>query len=192
MCFWSWGRELEDKFDDANTQKLSRVIVKPSQSQPVEHALPSSPEMGHSSGEIELSTMLGSQYDEPASKHHSEYLKDSDLYLKRPDGDMMKLERIPVMAVFHRNDAAGKGVPHSFASFLQRYPALPQVVVRHLAKYRLSHEICTHERHQIFLNTRLVAMPHVPIEDRYTVSKVRSIQGFFAVTMRSVPFFYGA
>ena len=132
MCFWSWGRELEDTFDDANTQKLSRVIVKSSQSRSVEHVLPSSPKTGHSSEEIELSTILGGQYDEPASGHQSENQVESDLYLKRSDGELLKLERIPVMAVFHRNDAAGKGVPHSFASFLQRYPALPQVVVCHL------------------------------------------------------------
>ncbi len=39
---------------------------------------------------------------------------------------------------------------------------------------------------QIFLSTRVVAVPHVPLGDRYLITKVRSVQGFFAVTMRSI------
>ena len=85
------------------------------------------------------------------------------------------------MAIFHRNDAANRGVPHSFVSFLQRYPALPEIVVRSRlsgGQPQLSDQI------QIFLSTRIVGVPHVPEEDRYIVNKVRSLQGFYGVTLR--------
>lgn len=164
MAFWTWGRELEESFDNANNQKLSRIIVNSTPSDPIKVALPSSPMTGHVDEELELHTVLEGQSDPQEEEVDQELNDQSDLYLKKPDGDLLKLERIPVMAIFHRNDSAGKGVPHSFASFLQRYPALPQVV--------------------IFLSTRVVAIPYVPLEDRYTINKVRSVQGFFTITMR--------
>jgi KUP system potassium uptake protein len=37
---------------------------------------------------------------------------------------------------------------------------------------------------QIFLSTRIVGVPHVPEDDRYIVNKVRSLQGFYGVTLR--------
>ena len=129
MAFWTWGRELEESFDNANNQKLSRIIVNSTPSDPIKVALPSSPMTGHVDEELELHTVLEGQSDPQEEEVDQELNDQSDLYLKKPDGDLLKLERIPVMAIFHRNDSAGKGVPHSFASFLQRYPALPQVVV---------------------------------------------------------------
>ncbi|RSH83686.1 hypothetical protein EHS25_005590 [Saitozyma podzolica] len=36
----------------------------------------------------------------------------------------------------------------------------------------------------IFLSTRIVGVPHVPEEDRYIINKVRSLRGFYGVTLR--------
>ncbi len=133
MVFWTWGRELEDSFDDANTQRLSRLIV--SSPDPDAHPHPARLQLPSSSkaeGKVELSDdgiELSAALNTLQSEPEPEDELDSDLYLRTSSGELLKLERIPVMAIFHRNDSAGKGVPHSFASFSQRYPALPQVVV---------------------------------------------------------------
>lgn len=37
---------------------------------------------------------------------------------------------------------------------------------------------------QIFLTIRVVAVPTVPKHDRYVLSKVRSLEGFYGITMR--------
>jgi hypothetical protein len=108
--FWTWGRELEDRFDDANTQNLNRIIVKSDAS--------NNPAIKIGRAETPEIDMAG-----------QEEVADSRLYLRRTDNSLLELQRIPVMSIFHRNDTAGKGVPHSFAGFLQRYPALPEVVV---------------------------------------------------------------
>jgi len=126
MIFWTWGRELEDSFDDVHTQKLGRILVQ------------SEPDTTHGNGhslppkdEHEITAVLSRAIDGgsgASSESESEQLVP-ELYLRKTNGELLKLDRIPVMAIFHRNDSAGKGVPHSFASFLQRYPVLPQVVV---------------------------------------------------------------
>ncbi|ORY35332.1 potassium transporter-domain-containing protein [Naematelia encephala] len=145
IVFWSWCRQLEDTFDDANTQKLSQVISAASSFQHEEFEIG---DTRHPSPTPGTSTPNG------------------ELYLRKRHGSSdTPLAKIPVMAIFHRNDSTGRGVPHSFASFLQRYPALPAVV--------------------IFLTTRVVGVPHVPEEDKYVVNKVRSFDGFYSVTMRN-------
>lgn len=71
------------------------------------------------------------------------------------------LARIQTCAVFHKL-TVGRGVPHSFIGFLRQWPALPRVV--------------------IFLAVRVLPIAHMPPEDRYAVTKVRTIQGFYGVT----------
>ncbi len=140
MVFWSWGRELEDSFDDANTQKLSHIIVTSSSSSTSAHtptsrlpiSTPHRKVVGHEEDEIEGMVVHDPNHDldsESEARHDENHI-ESELYLRKSDSSkLLKLQRIPVMAIFHRNDSAGRGVPHSFASFLQRYPAVPQVVV---------------------------------------------------------------
>ncbi|KAF9046080.1 potassium transporter [Panaeolus papilionaceus] len=72
-----------------------------------------------------------------------------------------ELQRIPTCAIFHKV-ASGKGVPHTFVGFIRQWPALPRIV--------------------IFLSVSLVSTPHVHAEDRYVVTKVRTIDGFYGVT----------
>jgi len=87
-----------------------------------------------------------------------------------------------------------KRVPHAFYAFLRRWPALPRVVVR----LRLC--LCcpgslaypTVFCAQIFCSTRVVGISHVALEDRYSVSRVRSLEGFYGVIVsagyRDTPF----
>lgn len=138
MSFWHWGRTLEDKFDQNNTQRLGQVISTDLD------------EEGTSDGPVSAASISGERMHK--------------VYVERGHGNVTELGRVPVIALFYRNDSAGRGVPHGFASFVRRYPALPQVV--------------------IFLSTRVVGVPHVPLEDRYVVTKVRTFDGFFTVTMR--------
>lgn len=117
MVFWTWGRGLESAYDNANIQKLTRLIGKGPT--PPKLLLPSSPNP-------DLAP-VPEIHDPEEDVNENE--RDVQLFLHQSSGEHLKLERIPVLAVFHRNDAAGRGVPHAFVSFLQRYPALPQAVV---------------------------------------------------------------
>jgi len=84
------------------------------------------------------------------------------LYLVERDGrPRLRLPRLPTCAVFHKL-TSGRGVPHTFYGFLRQWPALPRVV--------------------IFLSVSTMNINHVPLEDRYSVTKVRTLQGFYGVT----------
>ncbi|THV03032.1 potassium transporter [Dendrothele bispora CBS 962.96] len=75
--------------------------------------------------------------------------------------DRQEIIRIPTMAVFHKL-SSGRGVPHTFVGLTRQWRALPEVLV--------------------FLSVDLIAIAHVPFEDRFTVTKVKSMDGFYAVT----------
>lgn len=75
--------------------------------------------------------------------------------VKRP------LARLPTCAVFHKI-ARGQGAPHTFTGFVRQWPALPRVV--------------------IFLSVSVVPIARVPSEDRYAITKVRTVEGFYGVT----------
>ncbi|KAF9029604.1 potassium transporter [Hymenopellis radicata] len=72
-----------------------------------------------------------------------------------------ELARIPTCAVFHKI-TEGSGVPHSFMGLIRQWPALPEVL--------------------IFLSVSIVPIARVPVEDRYIITKVRSIEGFYGAT----------
>ncbi|CAK5270446.1 unnamed protein product [Mycena citricolor] len=71
------------------------------------------------------------------------------------------LVRLQTCAVFHKI-TRGKGVPHTFVGFIRQWPALPRVV--------------------IFLTVSVVPLPRVPESERYAVTKVRTVEGFYGVT----------
>jgi KUP system potassium uptake protein len=151
MVFWSWAHNLEDKFDNANSQRLDKVLINRRE------YIPQSPIPRNS-------VQLREEIDIQAATNEYQFQDvaiSEDVFL---DG-LTKLDRIPVMTFFHRNDSEGKGIPHTFSSFLHRYPALPQVV--------------------IFLTTKITGVPHIDIEDRYVVNKVRTLPGCYAITMRT-------
>jgi len=188
MVFWSWGRGLEDNFDDAHHQRLTHLIVKDRSQEQTALRLPSSPVVKihklplEESGSSHALHTLTQKDAEPEDEMVKPVVhEDSDLYFQKDDGSLVPLARIPVMSIFHKNASTGQGVPHAFATFLQRYPALPDVVVC-LLDFRRRTELIV--PCQIFLSTIIVAIPHVGLGDRYVVSKVRSIEGFYSVTMR--------
>jgi KUP system potassium uptake protein len=129
MVFWSWARELEDSFDDSNAEKLSRIITRRAldEKAPLRKSAVNETE-AVSNDDLHLSHSIDADAEDELSTQRSEH-DIPPLYLQRATGESTVLARIPVMAIFHRNDAANRGVPHSFVSFLQRYPALPEIVV---------------------------------------------------------------
>jgi KUP system potassium uptake protein len=72
-----------------------------------------------------------------------------------------EIQRIPTFAIFHKL-TPGKGIPHTFVAFVRQWPALPRVVV--------------------FLSVCIVPLPNVPPEERYIVTKVRTVEGFYGAT----------
>ncbi|ODO11951.1 potassium uptake protein [Cryptococcus amylolentus CBS 6273] len=163
MVFWAYCRLLESSFEESNSQRLTRLLIPmphgPSELQFTSASLPSS---ASPSAHENDDTDIGLTFFEPTgTEREDEGPKDLGLVL--PTGEIRSLTRVPVMAVFHRNEG-GKGAPYSFAKFMSHYPALPSVVV--------------------FLTIRVVGVPFVPHSDRYVVNKVRSLEGFFSVTMR--------
>ncbi|WVQ71165.1 potassium uptake protein [Cryptococcus sp. DSM 104548] len=161
MVFWAYCRILESSFEETNSQRLTRLLIPMSQGpSELQFTAPLSTASGFASGNDDAD--IGLTFFEPTGTEREEE-GPKDLGLVLPTGEIRGLTRVPVMAVFHRNEA-GKGVPYSFAKFLSHYPALPSVVV--------------------FLTIRVVGVPFVPHSDRYVVNKVRSLEGFFSVTMR--------
>lgn len=93
-----------------------------------------------------------------------EYNRDELFYVahgQEGSGEVKQLTRIPSCAIFHKI-TSGKGVPHTFVGFIRQWPALPQLVV--------------------FLSICVLPAARVPAEDRYTVTKVRTMDGFYGVT----------
>ncbi|KAG8950975.1 hypothetical protein FRC00_007465, partial [Tulasnella sp. 408] len=88
--------------------------------------------------------------------HHTLYLVPEE-----PSQPRRQLARLPTCAVFHKL-TAGRGVPHTFYGFLRQWPSLPRVV--------------------IFLSVKTMNVNRIPAEERYNVSKVRTLQGFYGVT----------
>ncbi|KLO10263.1 potassium transporter [Schizopora paradoxa] len=72
-----------------------------------------------------------------------------------------ELVRINTCAIFHKL-TPGRGVPHSFIGFIRQWPSLPRVV--------------------IFLSVHVINVARVPVDERYQVTKVRSVPGFNGVT----------
>ncbi|KAJ7797662.1 potassium transporter [Mycena olivaceomarginata] len=82
-------------------------------------------------------------------------------YGEKDVGERQPLVRLPTCAVFHKI-ARGQGAPHTFIGFVRQWPALPRVV--------------------IFLNVSVVPIARVSAEDRYAITKVRTVEGFYGVT----------
>ncbi len=143
MVFWSWGRGLEDTFDDAHHRKLTSLIVYDRDESKGElHQLASSPaaqptELLDEDKTVHLPAVhaLGKRNNQDDNADSATPApQNSQLYFKKDSGDLVPLQRIAVMSVFHKNTLSGQGVPHTFAAFLQRYPALPEVVVSNIAE----------------------------------------------------------
>lgn len=171
MVFWTWAKGLEDKFDGANRRSLRHFISKEitekinyspvvrrlvlgSVTPQAEDTIVETPneDAGNSTA---VNTQLQANLD---SEPH--FLEETKLYLSVGDRKTL-LPRMSTMAIFHKL-SSGKGVPHTFSGFLEQWPALPRVV--------------------IFLSVRIMPIAHVPTENQYRVTKVRSLPGFYGAT----------
>ncbi|KAF9808492.1 hypothetical protein IEO21_07871 [Rhodonia placenta] len=169
MLFWTWARGLEDSYDSSNRMNLRHVIFTERDRSELQIRRPV--DLKHSK-EIELSEgddASGRDSEDLEVEEEREYATAVDpetFYILDDAGQgsgatHRPLARIQTCAVFHKL-TVGRGVPHSFIGFLRQWPALPRVV--------------------IFLAVRVLPIAHMPPEDRYAVTKVRTIQGFYGVT----------
>ncbi|KAF8737866.1 potassium transporter, partial [Rhizoctonia solani] len=157
MWFWTWAKGLEDEFDGANRRNLRHFIMLDSIG-PDEKFSPAI--ISAYSQTNTVNEEITSADDQPAMEDGLENEK-LGLYLLADRQDRRLLPRVETAAVFHKL-SAGKGVPHAFYAFLRQWPALPRVV--------------------IFLSVRIMPTARVPAEDRYVVTRVRSLPGFYGVT----------
>ncbi|KAF8604432.1 potassium transporter [Ceratobasidium sp. AG-I] len=157
MWFWTWAKGLEDAFDGANRRNLRHFIMLDSIN-PNEKPSPAIVQ-GHSNTNTQNQEITFVD-DQVATEEELEDEK-LGLYLLSDSKEKRPLPRVETTAVFHKL-SAGKGVPHAFYAFLRQWPALPRVV--------------------IFLSVRVMPTARVPAEDRYIVTRVRSLPGFYGVT----------
>jgi KUP system potassium uptake protein len=170
-------QNLESTYDSSNTLQLSRIIFRsPHLSSPRLHVghLPnvhSAKVAGRPATSSEIqeegvddgpffppSTLDERLWLAPFAHEDDEHGGESDVSLKKRT-NRLELPRISAVAVFHKSSSSIVGVPSSFYAFLRRWPSLPRVV--------------------IFLSTRVVGLAHVDFQDRYSISKVRSLEGPF-------------
>ncbi|KIP04939.1 hypothetical protein PHLGIDRAFT_92762 [Phlebiopsis gigantea 11061_1 CR5-6] len=143
ILFWTWAKKLEDNFDGSTRENLRHIIV-------------CKDDIDHGARDEKASHST----DEPTVEENMHTPSHSDgahgsVVIRKP------LTRIPICAIFHKL-TTGRGVPHAFATFLRRWPALPRLV--------------------IFLSVRVLPVPRIPPSNRYFVTRVRSIEGFYGVT----------
>ncbi|KAG8830264.1 hypothetical protein FRC18_008356 [Serendipita sp. 400] len=166
--FWSWAQGLADQFDGANRRNLRHFISEATE--PVLHSpvtrrnLRLSPDNGLDvtvQDSIDLPTPDVEEEDYVSNSGTTPHPREeSKLYLDTGDTKVL-LSRMSTMAIFYKL-SSGKGVPHTFYGFLKQWPTLPRVVV--------------------FLTVRIMPVAHVEKEDRYRVTKVRSLPGFYGAT----------
>ncbi|KAF9077481.1 potassium transporter [Rhodocollybia butyracea] len=148
MVFWTWAKGLEDTFDGANRQNLRRFIWQ-------EDKINFHKDNGGNEEIIEEDHQPEVTYYYVPTQRFSTKQEEALAIEKR------ELIRIPTMAIFHKF-TVGRGVPHTFISFIRQWPALPQVMV--------------------FLSVSMLPIARIAPEERYTVMKTRSLNGCYAVT----------
>ncbi|KAG8908676.1 hypothetical protein FRC01_007308 [Tulasnella sp. 417] len=173
MFFWTWGKGLEDHFDGMNRKNLRHFIVVDESDNSREKRIrkrvtstqaSSKPAtLTYVAGDTIKSQGGDEEVDEDDDSPEGSVKANQTLYLVPEDESQPRrhLARLPTCAVFHKL-TSGRGVPHTFYGFLRQWPSLPRVV--------------------IFLSVKTMNINRIPVEERYTVSKVRTLQGFYGVT----------
>jgi len=174
MIFWTWAKGLEDEFDGSNRRNLRHFIsteVQMISEKPTRATSPAVPgddgkdEAGVS--EMNVATLEDQPKEGVSLFLHVDTLTSSAQRANTLDErksqkeEKMVLARLPTCAIFHKT-SAGKGAPHTFYGFLRQWPSVPRIV--------------------IFLSVRVIPVARIPSEDRYQVTKVRSVPGFYGVT----------
>ncbi|KAF8882060.1 potassium transporter, partial [Gymnopilus junonius] len=148
MVLWVWAKSLEDTFDRKNRMNLKHFIH---QTPKIREEQP--PDNGHDPDDDQTAD----EHDELSYYFYEvSSTRGSVKFADEKPGEKRELQRIPSAAVFHKI-TTGKGVPHTFVEFIRQWPALPRVVV--------------------FLSVCILPIARVPPQDRYVVSKVRTIDG---------------
>jgi len=154
MLLWTWGKTLEEKFENSNRRNLRQFIQQDERS----HFISQTKTVGtvvESDEDVAYNTF--SYFTSAAQRSDEKLSHDSSSELE----EKRAIDRIPTCAVFHKL-TAGTGIPHSFVGFIRQWPALPRVVV--------------------FLSVAIVAEPRVAPQNRYVVNKVRTVDGFYGAT----------
>ncbi|KAH8984779.1 potassium transporter [Lactarius hatsudake] len=155
MTFWTWAKGLEDRFDRKSRKRLEGFIV---------------PE-GASAAFGDSEKFEGGEFvavqeqDDTGSDNTNKTLYFVTPSLPDVNGvgakeERRALSRLPLLAIFH-GVSHERGVPPSFTGFLRQWPSLPTFGV--------------------FLTTRVLPVPHVDDADRYVVSRVEVLPGFYGV-----------
>ncbi|KAH9055356.1 potassium transporter [Lactarius vividus] len=151
MTSWTWAKGLEDRFDRKSRKRLEGFIV------------PEGAVFGESEKHEEGAFFAVQEQDDDDDANKTMYFVTPQL----PDANSMDrkeerrvLSRLPLLAIFH-GVSHERGVPPSFTGFLRQWPSLPTFGV--------------------FLTTRVLPVPHVDDADRYVVSRVDVLPGFYGV-----------
>ncbi|KAF8318169.1 potassium transporter [Clavulina sp. PMI_390] len=166
MAFWTWARGLEDEFDGKNRKNPRHFLLSAGPSRRTMSPAPEEKdgvttftggEVAEDLGVPTLSHRAGTT----GSAQDDVVVSDALTFVDDEGEGEMTVVRLPTAAIFHKI-TAGKGVPHAFYGWVKHMPALPRLV--------------------IFLSVKLIPLAHVGEEDRYIITRVRSIKGFYGVT----------
>lgn len=184
MVFWTWARGLEADFDGMNRKNPRHFLVSrpPSRRTAPTSGMARSTSKSASASRDHFPSPIAEEANPSIEELQAEGIQlptlprrpgstveegipgsniDDLVFVDEKSGEEIEVVRIPTAAVFHKI-TAGKGVPHAFYGFIKQMPALPRLV--------------------IFLSVKLMPIAHVDPEDRFFVTKVRSIRGFYGVT----------
>jgi len=195
MLCWTWAKGLEDEFDGKNRRNPRHFIINSkylpdtvTQINPPKIGSPKTDSPKTDSPKTDSPKTDSPKIDPPkidppnTERDRSEKCDDdptevdvtADTDIDEEDEGRLRflnyntqmtvdLARIPSCTIFHKL-TAGRGVPHSFYAFIKHLPALPRVV--------------------IFLSVRVVPVAYLSQEDAYSITRVRSIPGFYGVVYR--------
>ncbi|KAH8984778.1 potassium transporter [Lactarius hatsudake] len=155
MTFWTWAKGLEDRFDRKSRKRLEGLIV-PEGADVV---------FGESEKREGGEFVALQEQDDSDGCNKTLYFVTPPLPEMKGAGEgegeeRRVISRLPLLAIFH-GVSHERGVPPSFTSFLRQWPSLPTFGV--------------------FLTTRVLPVPHVDDGDRYVVSRVDALPGFYGV-----------
>nr|GAT52232.1 predicted protein [Mycena chlorophos] len=153
ISFWTWAKGLEDKFDGEHRQNLRHFI----HADIIEEEEEKEPANEPEDEDAVTTTTTEKRVRKDVKYHFEDPYRDDD----KAEEAQLPLVRLPTCAVFHKI-ARGQGAPHTFVGFIRQWPALPRVV--------------------IFLSVTVLPVARVPVAERYVITKVRTVEGFYGVS----------
>jgi len=154
MSFWSWAKGLEDRFDSQSRRPIEGFIVPDGAA----GAIFAESEKGEGG---EFVAVQEQQND--GDNNRALYFVTPPLQNEKAPSVIRErrvLSRLPLLAIFH-GISHEHGVPPSFSGFLRQWPSLPTF--------------------GMFVTTCVLPVPHVEDADRYVVSRVEVLPGFYGI-----------